>query len=145
MIVVRKLEWYRDGGTDRHLRDVRGIPEYGGASAGSSGSGGGGGALEGSGHGGTGATEEASEGEAGGVRSAARAPCVPSDRASTRAPAREAPRRTSTSSSSPSRIATAPKSSRIYEAYGRALQAAREHPAEGVPLHIRDAPPLADP
>ena len=37
-------------------------------------------------------------------------------------------------------IATAPKSNRIYEAYGRALRAAREHPAEGVPLHIRNAP-----
>ena len=37
-------------------------------------------------------------------------------------------------------IATAPKSNRIYEAWGRALEAAREHPAEGVPLHIRNAP-----
>ena len=37
-------------------------------------------------------------------------------------------------------IATAPKSNRIYEAWGRALGAAREHPAEGVPLHIRNAP-----
>ncbi len=37
-------------------------------------------------------------------------------------------------------IATAPKSNRIYAAYGRALAAAREHPAEGVPLHIRNAP-----
>ena len=30
VIVVRKLEWYRDGGTERHLRDVRGILEYAG-------------------------------------------------------------------------------------------------------------------
>jgi len=37
-------------------------------------------------------------------------------------------------------IATAPKSNRIYEAWGAALRAAREHPAEGVPLHIRNAP-----
>jgi putative ATPase len=37
-------------------------------------------------------------------------------------------------------IATAPKSNRIYAAWGRALEAAREHPAEGVPLHIRNAP-----
>jgi len=37
-------------------------------------------------------------------------------------------------------IATAPKSNRVYEAWGRALEAAREHPAEGVPLHIRNAP-----
>jgi putative ATPase len=37
-------------------------------------------------------------------------------------------------------VATAPKSNRVYEAWGRALQAAREHPAEGVPLHIRNAP-----
>jgi putative ATPase len=37
-------------------------------------------------------------------------------------------------------IATAPKSNRIYEAWGRALAAAREHPAEPVPLHIRNAP-----
>jgi putative ATPase len=37
-------------------------------------------------------------------------------------------------------IATAPKSNRVYEAWGRALAAAREHPAEGVPLHIRNAP-----
>jgi putative ATPase len=37
-------------------------------------------------------------------------------------------------------VATAPKSNRIYEAWGRALGAAREHPAEGVPLHIRNAP-----
>ena len=37
-------------------------------------------------------------------------------------------------------IATAPKSNRIYEAWGKALEAAREHPAEPVPLHIRNAP-----
>jgi putative ATPase len=37
-------------------------------------------------------------------------------------------------------IATAPKSNRVYEAWGRALEAAREHPAEAVPLHIRNAP-----
>ncbi len=37
-------------------------------------------------------------------------------------------------------LATAPKSNRIYVAWGAALKAAREHPAEGVPLHIRNAP-----
>ena len=37
-------------------------------------------------------------------------------------------------------IATAPKSNRIYGAWQRALAAARAHPAEGVPLHIRNAP-----
>ena len=37
-------------------------------------------------------------------------------------------------------LATAPKSNRIYEAWGRALEAANEHPAEPVPLHIRNAP-----
>jgi len=37
-------------------------------------------------------------------------------------------------------IATAPKSNRVYEAWGAALEAAREYPAEGVPLHIRNAP-----
>ncbi len=37
-------------------------------------------------------------------------------------------------------IATAPKSNRIYEAWSAALDAARAHPAEGVPLHIRNAP-----
>jgi len=37
-------------------------------------------------------------------------------------------------------IATAPKSNRVYEAWGRSLAAAREHPAEPVPLHIRNAP-----
>src|SRR5881409_3401314 len=37
-------------------------------------------------------------------------------------------------------LATAPKSNRVYEAFDRAAQAAGEHPAEGVPLHIRNAP-----
>jgi putative ATPase len=37
-------------------------------------------------------------------------------------------------------LATAPKSNRAYEAWGRARQAAREHPAAPVPLHIRNAP-----
>jgi len=37
-------------------------------------------------------------------------------------------------------VATAPKSNRVYEAWGRALEAARDHPAEPVPLHIRNAP-----
>ncbi len=37
-------------------------------------------------------------------------------------------------------VATAPKSNRMYIAYGKALEAAREHPAEPVPLHIRNAP-----
>src|SRR5881392_3069609 len=37
-------------------------------------------------------------------------------------------------------LATAPKSNRVYAAYGRAQQAADEHPAEAVPLHIRNAP-----
>jgi putative ATPase len=37
-------------------------------------------------------------------------------------------------------VATAPKSNRTYVAWGEALRAAREHPAEGVPLHIRNAP-----
>ncbi len=37
-------------------------------------------------------------------------------------------------------LATAPKSNAVYGAYGAALQAAREHPAEPVPLHIRNAP-----
>ncbi|MEK6769423.1 MAG: replication-associated recombination protein A [Gemmatimonadota bacterium] len=37
-------------------------------------------------------------------------------------------------------VTTAPKSNRVYEAWGAALAAAREHPAEGVPLHIRNAP-----
>jgi putative ATPase len=37
-------------------------------------------------------------------------------------------------------LATAPKSNRVYEAWGQARQAAQEHPAEPVPLHIRNAP-----
>jgi putative ATPase len=37
-------------------------------------------------------------------------------------------------------LATAPKSNHVYNAYGAALAAAREHPAEPVPLHIRNAP-----
>jgi putative ATPase len=37
-------------------------------------------------------------------------------------------------------LATAPKSNRVYEAWGKAVAAAREHPAEPVPLHIRNAP-----
>jgi putative ATPase len=37
-------------------------------------------------------------------------------------------------------LATAPKSNKVYEAWGQALQAAEEHPAEPVPLHIRNAP-----
>ena len=37
-------------------------------------------------------------------------------------------------------VATAPKSNRAYAAWGAALAAAREHPALGVPLHIRNAP-----
>jgi putative ATPase len=37
-------------------------------------------------------------------------------------------------------LATAPKSNRVYRAFGAAMDAAREHPAEGVPLHIRNAP-----
>ncbi len=37
-------------------------------------------------------------------------------------------------------LATAPKSNRVYEAFQRAQQAAQEYPAEGVPLHIRNAP-----
>jgi putative ATPase len=37
-------------------------------------------------------------------------------------------------------LATAPKSNRVYVAWGAALEAAREYPAEGVPLHIRNAP-----
>ncbi|HEX5420132.1 MAG TPA: hypothetical protein VFY39_09045, partial [Gammaproteobacteria bacterium] len=37
-------------------------------------------------------------------------------------------------------LATAPKSNRAYRAWGDALTAAREHPAEPVPLHIRNAP-----
>jgi putative ATPase len=37
-------------------------------------------------------------------------------------------------------LATAPKSNRVYAAWGQAVAAAREHPAEPVPLHIRNAP-----
>ena len=37
-------------------------------------------------------------------------------------------------------LATAPKSNAAYAAWGHAQQAAREHPAEPVPLHIRNAP-----
>ncbi|HEU4629046.1 MAG TPA: replication-associated recombination protein A [Gemmatimonadaceae bacterium] len=37
-------------------------------------------------------------------------------------------------------LATAPKSNRVYEAWGRARDLARETPAEPVPLHIRNAP-----
>ena len=37
-------------------------------------------------------------------------------------------------------MATAPKSNKAYEAWGRAMRAAEEHPAEPVPLHIRNAP-----
>jgi putative ATPase len=37
-------------------------------------------------------------------------------------------------------MATAPKSNRVYTAWGMAMDAAREHPAEPVPLPIRNAP-----
>ena len=37
-------------------------------------------------------------------------------------------------------LATAPKSNRAYEAFGRATEAAQQYPAEGVPLHLRNAP-----
>ena len=37
-------------------------------------------------------------------------------------------------------LATAPKSNRSYVAFGRAQEAAQQHPAEPVPLHIRNAP-----
>ena len=37
-------------------------------------------------------------------------------------------------------LATAPKSNRLYQAFGDAMQAAESHPAEAVPLHIRNAP-----
>jgi putative ATPase len=37
-------------------------------------------------------------------------------------------------------LATAPKSNRIYQAWSHAQAAAREHPAEPVPRHIRNAP-----
>jgi putative ATPase len=39
-------------------------------------------------------------------------------------------------------LATAPKSNRVYRAWEGALRAAREFPAEPVPLHIRNAPTL---
>ena len=37
-------------------------------------------------------------------------------------------------------LATAPKSNRVYVAFDRAMEAARQHPAEAVPLDIRNAP-----
>ncbi len=37
-------------------------------------------------------------------------------------------------------LATAPKSNRVYAAFDQATAAASEHPAEAVPLHIRNAP-----
>lgn len=37
-------------------------------------------------------------------------------------------------------LATAPKSNRVYVAFDRAMEATRQHPAEAVPLHIRNAP-----
>jgi putative ATPase len=37
-------------------------------------------------------------------------------------------------------LATAPKSNRVYEAWGAALAKARETPSAPVPLHIRNAP-----
>ena len=37
-------------------------------------------------------------------------------------------------------LATAPKSNRVYAAWGAALEAARETPAAQVPFHIRNAP-----
>jgi len=37
-------------------------------------------------------------------------------------------------------LATAPKSNRVYSAFAQAMDAAAEHPAEAVPLHIRNAP-----
>jgi putative ATPase len=37
-------------------------------------------------------------------------------------------------------LAAAPKSNRVYRAWSGALDAARSHPAEPVPLHIRNAP-----
>jgi putative ATPase len=37
-------------------------------------------------------------------------------------------------------LATAPKSNRVYRAWGDARRAAEAHPAEPVPLHIRNAP-----
>ena len=37
-------------------------------------------------------------------------------------------------------LAAAPKSNKVYAAWGAAQQAARDYPAEPVPLHIRNAP-----
>ncbi len=37
-------------------------------------------------------------------------------------------------------LATAPKSNKVYAAFTQAMNAAREHPALSVPLHIRNAP-----
>jgi putative ATPase len=37
-------------------------------------------------------------------------------------------------------LATAPKSNRIYTAFAQAMDAAAKHPADAVPLHIRNAP-----
>ncbi len=37
-------------------------------------------------------------------------------------------------------LATAPKSARVYEAWGAALEAARSSPAAPVPMHLRNAP-----
>ena len=37
-------------------------------------------------------------------------------------------------------LATAPKSNRAYAAFGQAMDAAAQYPAEAVPLHIRNAP-----
>jgi putative ATPase len=37
-------------------------------------------------------------------------------------------------------LASAPKSNRAYAAFGLAQEAAQQHPAEPVPLHIRNAP-----
>src|SRR5262245_24560832 len=37
-------------------------------------------------------------------------------------------------------LATAPKSNKVYAAWGEAQQAARDYPSEPVPLHIRNAP-----
>ena len=37
-------------------------------------------------------------------------------------------------------LATAPKSNRVYAAFGQATDAAAQYPAEAVPLHIRNAP-----
>ena len=37
-------------------------------------------------------------------------------------------------------LATAPKSNRVYAAFDKAMEAVHTHPAEAVPLHIRNAP-----